>query len=189
MAVYRGDVEGPFSEAFHTPVGEFESDIELACPPSNATPLEYSQVVVRVNNGTDVSGLAGNTASTLEGRGFVVTGAVNWSRDYSGTVRILYGEQGLQHAYTLATHFTDADLVLDTRDDITLDLILGDRFGESPQLRELLSPELDMELPLSPSGECLPVTLIDAQPAPRTLPENPLAEAEPSASPSPEPEE
>ncbi|MFW7414711.1 LytR C-terminal domain-containing protein [Demequina sp. SO4-18] len=188
-AIYRGDVEGPFDRAFTTPVGDFESDVTLACPPSGATPLPYEEVVVRVNNATGLSGLAGTTADTLEGRGFLVVDATNWSRDYSGNVRILYGAPGLRHAYTLATHFDEVDLVLDTRTDVTVDLVLGERFGDAPQLRELLSPEVDPEVALSSRGECLPVNVINAQPAPRTLPENPLAEASPSPSPSPSAEE
>ncbi|MFW2512815.1 LytR C-terminal domain-containing protein [Demequina sp. SO4-13] len=185
-AVYRGDVEGPFDRAFYTPAGDFESNITLACAPSGAVPLPYEEVVVRVNNGAGLPGLAGTTADTLEGRGFLVVDATNWSRDYSGEVRILYGVQGLRHAYTLATHFDDVDLVLDTRSDVTVDLVLGEQFGEDPQLRELLAPEVDPELTLSSRGECLPVNLINPQPAPRTLPENPLAEASPSPSPSAE---
>ncbi|MFN3867211.1 MAG: LytR C-terminal domain-containing protein [Demequina sp.] len=185
FAVYRGDVEGPFDRAFYTPAGEFESNVTLACAPSDTQPLPYAEVVVRVNNAAGVSGLASTTADTLEGRGFVVVGATNWAQDYSGKIRILYGAQGLLHAYTLATHFPEVDLVLDNRPDITVDLILGTQFGEDPQIRELLSPELDPELALSSRGECLPVNVITARPAPRTLPDNPLAEASPSPSPSP----
>ncbi|GMA35982.1 hypothetical protein GCM10025876_21860 [Demequina litorisediminis] len=62
-AVFRGDADGPFSAAFTTPAGEFESDVTLVCPPADAMPLEYDQVVVRVNNGTDTSGLASTAAN------------------------------------------------------------------------------------------------------------------------------
>ncbi|WP_062131106.1 LytR C-terminal domain-containing protein [Demequina aestuarii] len=186
FAIYRGDVEGPFDRAFTTPAGEFESDITLACAPSRAMPLPPGEVVVRVNNGAGISGLAGSTGETLEGRGFLVVGATNWTQDFSGSVRILYGQEGLQHAYTLAAHFDDVELVLDNRPDITLDLVLGQQFGEEPQVRPLDAPELDPTIALSSRGECLPVNVITARPAPRTLPENPLAEASPSPSPSAE---
>ncbi len=185
-AVYRGEAEGPFSNAFHTPAGEFESDITLACPPSGAVPLAYEEVVVRVANGAGVSGLAGDIAETLESRGFVVVGAMNAPRAYGDHVRILYGEEGLQHAYTVATQFDQVDMVLDTREDITVDLVLGEQFAEEPRLRELLSPDLSPDLALVARAECLPINLIVAQPAPRTLPENPLAEASPSPSPEAE---
>jgi hypothetical protein len=187
-AVYQGDVDGPFDAEFNSPAAGIDEDITLVCPVSGSLPLEPGAVVVRVNNGTDVSGLAGTAQGTLEGRGFLVVGATNWPREYDGTALIYYGENGIQHAYTLARQFEDAELVLDTRDDITLDLVLGTSFGDAPVLREPLAPELSPELPLTADGECRPVNLVVAQPAPRTLPENPLAEASPSPSPSPSPE-
>ncbi|WP_143340450.1 LytR C-terminal domain-containing protein [Demequina sp. NBRC 110057] len=186
-AVFRGDAEGPLSAGFTTPVGEFESDVTLVCPPDGAMPLSYDQVVVRVDNGTDISGLAGTTAGQLESRGFTVVGTTNWSRSYDDYVQILFGADGVQQAYTLATQFeasTDAavELVLDNRDGITLDLVLGTQFSEAPNLRDALAPELDMELPLTAGAECLPVNLVEPRPAPNVLPENPLAEASPSPS-------
>ena len=184
-AIYRGEVDGPFSADFSSPAPDLE-DVTLVCPPSQSLPLEPAQVVVRVNNATEASGLAGSTAETLEGRGFVVTGTANWSRNYDGDVRIYFGEEGVQHAYTLARQFEDVDLVLDNRPDITLDLILGADFADDPTVREPLARELDPDLELTADGECRPVGLVVAQPAPRTLPENPLASPspEPSAEPS-----
>src|SRR5690554_3434402 len=186
--VYQGEAEGPFGAEFHTPIGEFESDVKLACPVSESEPLPYEEVVVRVSNATQTSGLGGSVAETLRGRNFEVVNTTNWSRGYGDYVQILYGREGLQHAYTLATHFDRVDLVLDTREDITLDLVLGEQFAADPGLREMLSPELDANLALAARGECLPLHLITAQPAPRTLPENPLAEDEPDAEASPDAE-
>lgn len=187
--VYQGEAEGPFASEFYTPAGEFESDVKLACPATGSLPLPPEEVVVRVSNGTDVSGLAGSVADSLRGRNFEVVGAINWPRGYAEHVQILYGMDGLQHAYTLATHFNEVDLVLDSREGITLDLVLGEQFAVDPALREMLSPELDADLPLAARGECLPAHLITAQPAPRTLPENPLAEADPDPSASPDADE
>ncbi|WP_061961163.1 LytR C-terminal domain-containing protein [Demequina flava] len=189
LAIYRGDADGPFTAAIHTPAGEFEVDTELVCPPAGVTPLPAEEVVVRVNNATDAQGLAGTTATALESRGFLVTGTQNWPRTYTDTVEILFGENGVHQAYTLAVQFDGAELTLDTRDDITLDLILGDAYAESPGLREALSTELDPDLELAAQAECLPADLIEAQLAPAELPDNPLAEASPSPSPSAEDDE
>ncbi|WP_084039181.1 LytR C-terminal domain-containing protein [Demequina sp. NBRC 110053] len=186
-AIYSGDVEGPFASDFSSPAPEL-GEIDLVCPPPESKPLEPSQVVVRVNNSTDAPGLASTTRDTLAGRGFVVVGATNWSREYDGNVEIYFGAEGVQHAYTLARQFTDAELVLDSRPDITVDLVLGVQFSESPQLREPLAPELSPDLNLTAGGECRPANLVVAVPAPRTLPENPLASASPSPSPEPEAE-
>lgn len=187
-AIYRGEVEGPFSAEFNSPAPDL-AEIDLVCPPSGALPLSTDQIVVRISNGTDTQGLAGSVEQTLEGRGFVTVGAVNWSRTYDDTVLILFGEQGVAHAYTLARQFEDAELVLDNREDITLDLVLGEEFAAAPALREPLAPELDTSLPLTADGECRPAGLVVAQPAPRTLPENPLAEASPEPSTEPEGDE
>lgn len=190
-AVFRGDADGPFSAAFTTPAGEFESDVTLVCPPADAMPLEYDQVVVRVNNGTDTSGLASTAANQLGSRGFLVTGSTNWARGYGDYVQILFGAEGVQQAYTLATQFDatseqKVDLVLDNREGTTVDLVLGTQYAENPKLRDALAPELDMDLVLTAQAECLPANLVNARPAPKTLPDNPLATASPEPSASPE---
>lgn len=186
-AVYSGDVDGPFDAEFNTPAAELD-EVSLVCPPPESMPLPPGEIVVRVNNGTEIPGLAGTTESTLDGRGFVTVGVTNWPRPYDGTALIYFGEAGVQHAYTLARQFQDSELVLDQRPDITLDLVVGDAFADNPALREPLAPELDAELPLAADGACRPANLVIAQLAPRTLPENPLAEASPSPSPSAEAE-
>lgn len=185
--VYRGTIDGPFSQPFVTPVGQFESDITLACPPPDSLPLNASEVAVRVLNGTDVSGLAGRAEDDLANRGFLSLGASNWGRGYDDVVRIAFGRDGVQHAYTVARHFEDAELVYDNRDGTLVDVVLGEGFADRPQLRSILEPELSPDLPLAANAECLPVNLLTPQPAPRNLPENPLDPvAEPSASPSPD---
>ncbi|WP_062077064.1 LytR C-terminal domain-containing protein [Demequina globuliformis] len=184
LAIFRGDAQGPFNAAIHTPAGAFEADTTLVCPPAGATPLPAEEVVLRVSNATDVAGLAGTTATALESRGFLVTGTQNWNREFTGGVEILFGSAGVHQAYTLSVQFDDVELTLDNRDDITLDLILGDEYGEDPGLREALSPELDPDLQLSAQAECLPADLIQPQLAPGVLPENPLATASPSPEPS-----
>ncbi|GIG54966.1 LytR C-terminal domain-containing protein [Demequina activiva] len=195
-AVYRGEVDGPFDAQFNTPDSGLAEDVTLVCPPpanpadeTADKPLNPGEVVVRVNNGTEVPGLAGTTQSTLDGRGFVTVGTANWPRPYDGIALIYFGESGVQHAYTLARQFQDAELVLDQRPDITLDLVVGQGFADNPVLREPLAPELSPELALSADGECRPAGLVVAVPAPRTLPENPLAEASPTPSPEPEADE
>lgn len=182
--VYKGDVSGPFSEPFVTPPSVFETEVNIPCPPTDALPLAPTEVALRVFNGTERGGLAGTTADDLEGRGFVTVGAANWSQDYSGTTRIIYGEKGLLSAYTLSTYFTDFELVLDTRDSAVLDLVLGSDYVQGESLRAQDAPALDPETPLVRPQQCVPLDLVVAEPAPRTIPDNPLASATPSPSPS-----
>lgn len=186
--VYRGDVPGPFSEPFVTPPGAFESTVNVACPPTNATPLKPTEVALRVFNGTDKSGLAGTTRDDLKGRGFVVVGAANWSRAYKDSVRILYGEKGLIQAYTLSNYFNDFEMILDNRDSAVIDLVLGDEYDPGQTLRSQDAAELDPERHFTRPQQCVPIELVTPDLAPRTIPDNPLATAspEPSTSPSAE---
>lgn len=183
MGVYKGTIQGPFNEAFVTPEAEFTSDVTLVCPPPNTLPLEPTEVAVRVLNGTDTPGLAGNTLEDLTGRGFVGLGATNWSRAYPGVARIMFGETGLQKAYTLALYFPTAELVLDTRPNATVDVVLGKQFDG---LVGALDPQLDPNTQLTANAPCLPLSQVEPEPAPRNYPPDPLApKTTPTPSPSP----
>ncbi len=185
-AIYRGTIDGPFGAPFNTPQAGFESDVTLVCPPSNTLPLPPDQVGVRVLNGTAKQGLASGTLEDLDGRGFVPLGATNWSRSYAGTARIMFGESGVLEAYTVANQFEGAELVLDTRKNATIDVVLGETFSE---LRPILAAELDPDVPLSANAPCLPASLVQAEPAPRVVPDDPIQRiaVTESASPSPSP--
>ena len=183
MGVYKGTIQGPFNVAFVTPQAEFTSDITLVCPPSGTYPLDPAEVAVRVMNGTEEPGIAKTTLNDLEGRGFVPLGASNWNREYGGTARIMFGETGVQKAYTVALQFTTAELVLDDRKNATVDVVLG---AEFVQIVDPLDSQLDPEQPLAANSQCLPVTQVEPEPAPRIYPEDPLA-PEPTTSPSPSP--
>ena len=186
MGVYKGTFSGPFNAPFVTPQAEFTSDVTLPCPPNGSLPMQPDEVAIRVLNGTDKSGLAGNTLGDLVGRGFVGLGATNWTRDYDGTARIMFGESGLHKAYTVALQFTEAELVLDDRKNATVDVVLGKAFTK---LVSPLDPQLDPETPLAAGGACLPVGQVDPEPAPRIYPADPLASVTPSPSPSASPSE
>jgi hypothetical protein len=179
MGVYRGDIQGPFAASFVTPAPTFSATTSIVCPPGGSLPLPADQVAVRVLNGTRTQGLAAQTTADLKGRGFVTLGAANWTRSYDGTARIMFGRAGVQKAYTLALQFPTAELVLDTRDNATVDVVLGAKFTE---LRPLLSPELNPNTPLAANAPCLPASLVDAEPAPHIYPKDPLA---PVTTPSP----
>ncbi len=182
-AVYRGEAVGPFDSTFVTPASDFESDITLVCPPTSTKPLDPAEVVVRVLNGTDTNGLAGAVEDELADRDYLTVGASNWSRGtYEGTVRILFGSDGITQAYTVARNFTDYELVLDNRDGITVDIVVGTEYDSSTSLRSTFDDLLDPDTDLYTDEECLPWTQIQAVPAPAVLPENPLASAEPTPS-------
>ncbi len=179
-SVYTGSIEGPFHRPFVTIAGDFNSDITLVCPPSDSYPMDAAKVAVRVRNGTDRSGLAGTVMSDLEGRGYVALGADNWSRSYDGVARISFGVNGVQQAYTVARNFPEYELILDTRKDTTVDVVMGSAY--EGELVPLTDPSLSSDLPLSAYAECLNARLIEPEPAPRNLPPDPFASPSPSAS-------
>jgi hypothetical protein len=181
-SVYTGTLESPFSAAFVTKQGDFQSDVTLPCPPSDSLPMNSGEVVVRVFNGTERSGLAGTVLTDLEGRGYYGAGASNWTRTYAGVARIAFGVEGVQQGYTVARNFSDYELILDSRKGPTVDIVLGELY--EGELVPLLDPTLDSELPLSARAECLNPRLIEPEPAPRSIPEDPFASPSPSSSPS-----
>ncbi len=186
-SVYSERTAGPFSEPIITIAGDFGSEITLACPPADTLPLPAGETVVRVLNSTKVSGLAGTALGDMIGRGFISGGATNWSKgEYDGVVRISFGEEGVAQAYTVARHFVESELVLDTRDGRTVDVVLGLLYDEK-SLRLLSAEELDADIPLSAASACRAAKFIVAEPGPKTLPVDPtvpLVTPDPTVSPA-----
>jgi hypothetical protein len=145
--------------------------------------MNVGEIPVRVLNATERAGLAGAVSRTLEGRGFVPVGTGNSLRKYDGHVRISFGPDGLVQAYTLANQFAEYELVLDNRPQTTVDVVLGEAFSDETGIRPLLAPELQPDVILTENAPCLPLHLVEPEPAPRTLPADPFA-VEPSATPS-----
>nr|WP_255633234.1 LytR C-terminal domain-containing protein [Demequina sp. TTPB684] len=146
--------------------------------------MSPSQVTVRVLNGTEEQGLAGNTLEVLKGRGYVPAAsgaATNWNRTYGEYARIQFGEEGLRQAYTVAANFPEYVMVLDNRKGAVVDIILGELY-EVDQLRPQYAPELDPDVELAAPVQCLPIALVQPEPAPRIIPIDPLA---PIVTPSP----
>jgi hypothetical protein len=192
LAAYQGRITPPLDAAFLTPNPAFSTDVTVPCPPvDKATglrelPLLPAQVAVRVRNGTTTPGLARDALAVLTGRGYAATtpGATNWdNRTYADSVRIQFGIDGLQQAYTVGRNFPTVDYVLDNRKGAVVDIIVGATF-EVKNMRPQYAPELDAKTPLVAPLQCLPADRIATQPAPHIIPVDPLS---PSASPTPSP--
>lgn len=200
-AIYQGRLESPIDYAFVTPPPDFESSVKWPCPPVNEgndeddpeavhenMPMDPGQVTVRVLNGTvgsenEKPGLAGSTLEVLKGRGYVSVGATNWNRTYGDSVRIQFGEEGLRQAYTVAANFPNYTMVLDNRKGAVVDIILGELF-DVDKIRPQYAPELDPNVELTAPVQCLPISLVPVEPAPRIIPVDPLA---PVVTPTPTP--
>ncbi|MFV0425533.1 MAG: LytR C-terminal domain-containing protein [Beutenbergiaceae bacterium] len=125
------------------------------CPPEGALPVAYSQVSANVFNGTDTSGLAALTGASLRNYG-IQTGRESNGTTYGGVAEITTGELGIPAAYTVAALFTDSQIVLDSREDGSIDILLGAQFEDLIPLEEVA---LDPEAPIAAPADCqLPPT-------------------------------
>lgn len=169
-AVYTGVMSAPFLDReFSSPPPE-ETGAALPpapCPAEGTLPLPYGSVQVTVLNASGRTGLAGATATGLTTRGFVVLTTGNYPTSLSGTAQITFGEAGIAAAYTLAAQLDRPVLVLDTRVDATVDLVLGDTYAD------LLDPAavvLDPAAPLVGVTGCVPLEEARASAVPGPTP-------------------
>ncbi len=145
VAVYTGAIRAPFLDrGFVTP----SSDVTAStlppppCPPDGAVPLAYDQVTVSVYNGSDRSGLAGTTADVFASRGFAIGTTANYPTAIDLPVEVLFGQSGVAAAYTVAAQLIGPRLVLDTREDATVDVVVGASFaGMVPADEVTLDPK------------------------------------------------
>lgn len=156
-AVWAGILPAPISIPIQSP----EPD-DLAppapCPPEGALPVPMNEISVNVLNGTNQSGLAASTAAGLAERGAVIGDEANAPVGFEGIARIVTGPTAVTDAYTVAAHFPEAVIELDSRTEDVLTLTVGEGFdGLLPQE----SVELDDEVPLTPLPGCQPVHLED----------------------------
>lgn len=128
LAVWFGVIPAPFSVPFAT-VAPSSDAAAQPCPPSAALPVPYDQITVNVYNATTRSGLAATTASELVARGIVVATTANDPNGrFEGTALVRAGIPGLAQAYTVAAIFPGAVVVLDVRQDASVDVSLGSEF-------------------------------------------------------------
>lgn len=155
-AVYTGAMDAAFlSRDFTSPSPEAVVEIpDPPCPPEETLPPSYDTIEVTVYNASGRVGLAGRTANDLGDRGFVVLGTDNYPISIETAARISFGEAGIAAAYTLAAQMSSVALIMDTREDATVDLVLGEDFIG------LLDPSLiplDPSAPLAGTDNCIPI--------------------------------
>jgi hypothetical protein len=167
-AVYTGALELSFLERdFTTPPPDPEDVVAAPpCLPGETFPVDPTTTQIRVLNGTSRSGLAGRTQTDLQARGFAVVEVGNFRPvGVTGTARIYFGEQGIATAYTLKSHIPSAQLILDLRQDASVDVVLGLEWENLVPLEEV---GLDGAVPLADPPGCIPMAeaLTTAAPAP-----------------------
>lgn len=182
LAIYTGALTAPFARPFTSDDQATTTEPAPCLPavedqPDGALPLPYDQVKVRIINASGMSGLAGANQKVLAPRGFDVLGTGNYDSTYDASLdsgstlpanELRFGPQGVVAAYTLAAQFPDMTLVLDAREDDTVDLLVGEEY-ERP-LDEGDVP-LAADQPLTNAEGCAPVDEIEPVPAPTPAPE------------------
>lgn len=127
--------------AFWYAYSYYRADAEAAATPEptcTAPSVVPGDVKVNVLNSTDRSGLAGDTAATLNKRGFQVLKVANdpLQKDVAGVAQIRHGPQGIDEAKRVQRVVEGASLVDDARTDASVDLVLGATFtkvGAAPE--------------------------------------------------------
>ena len=89
--------------------------------------VENRNITLRVLNGTKFSGFAKAVSDALQNREFNPQTPGNYTKKVDRTM-IVFGKNGVNQAYTVASNFTDAMLVMDDRQDQLIDVIVGATF-------------------------------------------------------------
>jgi len=152
-AVWAGILPPPISVPIQSPEPDDVAP-PAPCPPEGALPAPMNEISVNVLNGTNQSGLAASTAAGLAERGAAIGDEANAPAAFDGVVRVVSGPTAVAEAYTLAAHFPEALIELDSRTEDVLTITVGESFeGLLPEE----SVELDDEVPLEPLPGCEPV--------------------------------
>jgi hypothetical protein len=171
-AIYSGTIPAPFARGFSTAPPPAGSDSPVPCPATGSLPVTYSAVTVTVMNGTKRPGLAATGAAELSGRGFTVAATGNYTGAVEGSARIVFGVSGLAAAYTVAAQFDKPELVLDARQEPTVDVVLGAQYTA---LLATTAVTLAPDVPLVGVAGCVPVDEITPAPVPTPTPSTPAA--------------
>lgn len=182
-AVYTGSWEPPLlARDFSSPAPTGLAAANSPCPPEGATPVPYGQVAVNVLNSTSRVGLAGDTASALASRGFTIASENNATAmgysSYDGTALIQFGTQGVAAAYTVGAQFDSPQLVLDTRADATVDVVVGSRYNALVAAADVV---LVADEPFAVPDDCIALDQVTAIPQPTPPPPPATEETAPPA--------
>ena len=78
-------------------------------------------------NGTKFAGFAKAVSDALQNREFNAQTPGNYTKKVDRTM-IVFGKNGVNQAYTVASNFSDAMLVMDDRQDQLVDVVVGATF-------------------------------------------------------------
>lgn len=160
-AMWVGILPSPVSVAIEAPESTSAADSQ-PCPPEGATYVPLEEISANVLNGTNENGLAGRTTDALAERGVAVGRTANADSAFEGVARILAGPSGLPAAFTLAELFNGAEVEVDSREDETVDVILGSKF-EALRPKDEIS--IDPKAAIPAPTDCTPVSTSSQEPS------------------------
>ena len=124
------DVDGQKKTAVEPNFGQA---VPCAAKNEDGTAMKWADnntVPVEVLNGTNSRGLAGAVSEALEDLQFNVVATGNYTSSNVERTTIYYGVNAINPAYTLNEYFSDAVMVMDDRQDRTVDLVIGSTFKD-----------------------------------------------------------
>ena len=124
---YTGAIPSPWTRDFTYPV-KIETSSESVCPPEGSYTVEFTTITANVYNSGNQGGLASSVAGSLQTAGVTVADYGNWPELLVSPGQIQAGPQGVIAAYTLKQLFPDMEVMIDAREDATVDVILGHLF-------------------------------------------------------------
>lgn len=182
IAVASGTIGGPFQREFTGSEEKHGSGI-VPCAPPDAVGVPYPELDVRIFNGSELSGLARLLGENFTERG-IKNNTGDFDGEYSGSVLITSGIEGVPHAYTLARLFKDPVINVDARPGTIVDLVLGKNITSMVEQSAVEAIPADAKLKSLPN--CKPAEKLAAATLPPAPPHTtPTAEA-PAEQPSPE---
>lgn len=100
---------------------------KVAAKPAAPTP---NQITINVYNATNRAGLAAETAAQIKQRGYVVGTVSNdpLNKTIPGTAELRFGAAGAVQANAVKGLVAGMTAVKDTRQDATVDIVLGEQF-------------------------------------------------------------
>ena len=85
---------------------------------------------VKSKDGTTHTGLGAAVGEALQKRGFDVQLIDSLTPANQNRTTIYFGKNAINQAYTLASNFTDATMVMSTREDQLIDVVIGATFND-----------------------------------------------------------
>ena len=107
------------------------SEDEPATYPANEA------ITVRVLNGTGFPRLGRAVGEALKNRNFVINTIETYQTDSVERTTIYFGRNSIAEAYTVNANFTDAQLVMDDREDKLIDVVIGATFQDLTDLDQI----------------------------------------------------